>query len=121
MSTDVKSVYEGEAPFHEQFTLGGFMNLSGLQVDQKVGQQLAIGRLVYSYRWLSSPILPAYVGASLEAGQIWQDRDMASFSSLDLAGSLFLGLDSPIGPIYFAAGFTEGGAKSLYVYLGQPF
>jgi len=121
VSTDLNSVYRGEAPFHEQFTLGGFLNLSGLEVDQKVGQHLAIGRLVYSYRWLSSPILPAYVGASLETGQIWQDKHNASFSSLEVAGSLFLGLDSPIGPIYLAFGLTQGGAKSIYVFLGQPF
>jgi len=121
VSTDLNSVYRGEAPFHEQFTLGGFLNLSGLEVDQKVGQHLAIGRLVYSYRWLSSPILPAYVGASLETGQIWQDKHNGSFSSLEVAGSLFLGLDSPIGPIYLAAGLTQGGAKSIYVFLGQPF
>lgn len=121
ISTDLGSVYRGEAPFHEQFTLGGFLNLSGLEVDQKIGQHRAIGRLVYSYRWLSSPILPAYVGATLETGQIWQERDAASFNSLEFAGSLFLGLDSPIGPIYLAAGLTQGGAKSLYVYLGQPF
>ncbi len=121
VSTDLNSVYRGEAPFHEQFTLGGFLNLSGLEVDQKVGQHLAIGRLVYSYRWLSSPILPAYVGASLETGQIWQDKHNGSFSSLEVAGSLFLGLDSPIGPIYLAFGLTQGGAKSIYVFLGQPF
>ena len=121
VSTDLNSVYRGEAPFHEQFTLGGFLNLSGLEVDQKVGQHLAIGRLVYSYRWLSSPILPAYVGATLETGQIWQDKHNASFSSLEVAGSLFLGLDSPIGPIYLAFGLTQGGAKSIYFFLGQPF
>ncbi|MCZ6854827.1 MAG: patatin-like phospholipase family protein, partial [Gammaproteobacteria bacterium] len=121
VSTNLNSVYRGEAPFHEQFTLGGFLNLSGLEVDQKVGQHKAIGRLVYSYRWLSSPILPAYVGATLETGQIWQDKDDVTFSSLELAGSLFLGLDSPIGPIYLAAGLTQGGTKSIYVYLGQPF
>ena len=121
ISTDLGSVYRGEAPFHEQYTLGGFLNLSGLEIDQKIGQHRAIGRLVYSYRWLSSPILPAYVGATLETGQIWQERDAASFNSLEFAGSLFLGLDSPIGPVYLAAGLTQGGAKSLYVYLGQPF
>ena len=121
LSTDLSHVYKGEAPFHEQFTLGGFLNLSGLEVDQKVGQHLAIGRLVYSYRWLSSPILPAYVGASLETGQTWQLKDSVTFDSLEFAGSLFLGLDSPIGPIYLAAGLTQGGAKSVYVYLGQPF
>jgi NTE family protein len=121
LGAEIGSVYDGSAPFHEQYTLGGFLNLSGLDVDQKLGQHRAIGRVVYYYRWLSSPVLPAYFGVSTEAGQIWQDEDDASFASLDFAGSLFLGLDTPIGPIFLAGGIAEGGDKSFYVFLGQPF
>ena len=121
LGAELSSVYEGTAPFHEQYNLGGFLNLSGLDIDQKLGQQRAIGRAVYYYRWLSSPVLPAYFGVSAEAGQIWQDEDDASFGSLDFAGSLFVGLDTPIGPIFLAGGMAEGGNKSLYVFLGQPF
>jgi NTE family protein len=121
LGAEISSVYKGTAPFHEQYSLGGFLNLSGLDVDQKLGQQRAIGRMVYYYRWLSSPVLPAYFGISTEAGQIWDDEDDASFASLDFAGSLFLGLDTPIGPIFLAGGVAECGNKSFYVFLGQPF
>ncbi len=38
-----------------------------------------------------------------------------------VAGSVFLGLDSPIGPVYLAYGHAEGGNDSVYLFLGQPF
>ena len=58
---------------------------------------------------------------SAEAGQVWIEEDEISFGSLEAAGSLFLGLDSPIGPVFLAGGMAEGGNKSIYVFLGQPF
>jgi NTE family protein len=115
------TVYDGEAPFHEQYNLGGFLNLSGLEVDQKLGQHRGIGRVVYYYRWSSNPVLPVYLGMSAEAGQVWIEEDEISFGNLEAAGSLFLGLDSPIGPVFLAGGIAEGGNKSIYVFLGQPF
>ena len=38
-----------------------------------------------------------------------------------LAGSVFMGLDSPLGPVYLAYGHAEGGNDSVYLFLGQPF
>ena len=121
LAGEISSVYSVVAPFHEQYNLGGFMNLSGLDVDQKLGQHRAIGRLVYYYRWASSPVLPAYIGFSTEAGQIWDDEDDISFDSLEFGGSLFVGLDTPIGPIFLAGGVAQGGNRSFYLFLGQPF
>jgi NTE family protein len=42
-------------------------------------------------------------------------------SDLILAGSLFLGLDTPLGPLYLAYGRAEGGNDSAYFFLGQTF
>jgi len=62
-----------------------------------------------------------YLGATLEAGNVWDDRDDMAFDDLIVAGSVFVGLDSPIGPVYFAYGHAEGGNDSVYLFLGQPF
>ena len=59
-----------------------------------------------------------YIGASLEAGNVWQNRQDVSFDSLLTNGSLFLGLDSFLGPLYLAAGFSEDGETSLYLFIG---
>jgi len=64
--------------------------------------------------------LPAYAGVSLEAGNTWLDRkDM--FSDLRMNGSVFFGLDTPLGPVYLAAGYDEGGDKAFYLFLGRTF
>jgi len=38
-----------------------------------------------------------------------------------IAGSLFFGADSPLGPIYLAAGLGEGGQRAFYLLLGKTF
>jgi NTE family protein len=106
------------------FTLGGFLNLSGLTPGFLSGPHYGIGRLIY-YRRVGrggSGVLdlPAYAGVSLEAGNTWLDRkDM--FSDLRMNGSLFFGLDTPLGPVYLAAGYDEGGDKAFYLFLGRTF
>ena len=65
--------------------------------------------------------MPVYLGASLEAGNAWEESGDITLSSLIPAGSVFLGVDSLLGPFYFGGGFAEGGQKSFYMYLGRPF
>ncbi|MCK5351794.1 hypothetical protein KAJ77_04415 [bacterium] len=64
---------------------------------------------------------PVYIGLSLEAGNVWDDLDDAVLDSLLLAGSLFLSVDTLIGPLYLGGGLSEGGQSSLYFYLGRAF
>lgn len=115
------SVYRDTAPFHEAFTLGGFFRLSGLPVDALLGQHRALHRLAYYYRLPASSIAPIHIGASVETGGVWDTGQHIDLNDLDLAGSLFLGLDSPIGPVYLGGGLAEDGRASLYIFLGQPF
>ncbi len=42
-------------------------------------------------------------------------------SSLIFAGSLFVGAETYLGPLYLAYGRAEGGHQSLYLYLGHKF
>ena len=64
--------------------------------------------------------MPLYIGASLEAGNVWQSRSDISMDSLLIHGSVYLGLDTFVGPVILAAGFGEGGNKSLYLSIGSP-
>ena len=103
-------------------TLGGFLNLSGLRTDQLDGRYMALGRVVY-YRELGRlPVIGRgiFAGASLEAGNVWQQRNDVSASGLITAGSVFLAADTWLGPFYFAYGRATGGQSSFYLYLGRP-
>jgi NTE family protein len=121
LSAEYDSVYDGRAPFHEAYTLGGFFRLSGLAVDAKLGQHRALNRAAYYYRVQERAIFPIYFGASLETGQVWPGTEEIDLGDLDAAGSLFVGIDSPFGPVYLGAGMAEEGEGSLYIFLGQPF
>jgi NTE family protein len=65
--------------------------------------------------------MPFYLGASVEAGNVWTRRSDINFDSLILAGSLFVGMKTFLGPVYLAYGQAERRHSSVYLYLGQRF
>jgi NTE family protein len=112
----------GAAPL---FSLGGFLRLSGLVPDQRTGPHLLFGSLVV-YRRIANPrflmlALPVYVGGSIEAGNTFPRVTAIKARNLTVAGSVFLGIDTPVGPLYVAYGVAEGGNYSGYLRLGQVF
>lgn len=116
-STNVTNDFIGD------FRLGGFLNGSGLTRNALIGQQLLFGRAVGYYRISDkSPImdLPVYVGGSLEAGNVWEDRDEISLGRLRPAFSLFVAAATPIGPLWLAYGNSRGDG-SIYLVLGRVF
>jgi NTE family protein len=105
---------------------GGLFNLSGYQRDELSGRHTAVGRVIYYQRIKSNPIrglldASLYVGGSLEIGNAWQNSSAVKFSNSLFAGSLFLGADTFIGPVYLAGGLAEGGHSALYLFVGRPF
>jgi NTE family protein len=104
------------------FPLGGLFNLSGTPVGAIQGSQVeALAGLAY---WRMGQLRGAmggdwYAGFSLEAGRAWRKAD-ADRGEVRKAASLFLGLDSLIGPLYLAYGKTFGGESSFYLFLGRP-
>jgi len=107
------------------FTLGGFLELSGLPADARAGTQYGLAKAIV-YRRVSRGgsgffEFPAYAGLSFEVGNAWATRDDVDWSRLETGGSLFLGAESPFGPVYLAAGFGEGGTRAFYLLLGRTF
>ena len=108
-----------------QFPLGGFLNLSGLRADSLLGANYGIARALY-YRQIGRGgpgyfDLPTYLGLSLERGNVWQTRSEASFGNTQKDASVWLGLDTFIGPVYVATGFDTHGNQQYYLFLGRPF
>jgi NTE family protein len=116
-----------DAPNEPQnyFQLGGLFNLSGLNQNFFSGRQMAFVMAQYQRRLSSNTVLPidlpVYVGASWEGGRLWSDRSEISASDFINAGAIYLGMDSPLGPIYLAYGRAEGNQNAVYVTLGWPF
>ena len=109
----------------EYFLLGGFLNLSGLATQSLAGPNFAIARGMYlrNVGTGGEGILevPAYVGLSVELGNVWDQRSAISASSARRDASVFFGADTYIGPAYLAVGYDEGGTTALYLYLGRSF
>ncbi len=123
--TDAGTTVDALETPENSFSLGGFLNLSGLPPGFLAGPHYGIGRLVY-YRRVGRGgegvlDLPAYAGVSLEAGNTWLDRKDMSFGDLRTNASLFFGLDTPLGPVYLATGWDEDGDKAFYLFLGRTF
>jgi len=117
---------ESQTPAIEDFfALGGFLNLSGIAPDSIAGPHFGIARLLY-YRQIGREgpgflNVPTYAGMSLEVGNVWPERADAGLSSALKDASLFLGLDTLVGPLYLAVGVDDGGDTAFYLFMGRPF
>jgi len=100
----------GDLPIQSLYQLGGPFRLSGLDSNALSGQYLGFARLTYFRRVNDFQLMPAYLGASLEAGNAWLDRDDIGLGDLWYGGNLFFGVDTPIGPLYLGGGYSQGGS-----------
>ena len=113
-------------PVYDQFELGGFLNLSGLSRAQLRADRFVFGRLIYRSQVANLPVVQdVHVGVSLEGARlnpaipIW--RGQAVSGDLNVyAGSVFMGIDSPLGPLYLGFGYANSDNKAVYLYLGRP-
>ncbi len=121
---DFQTTLSFDGAVQDLFRLGGFQRLSGYERGAVSGPHAGVARLLY-YRRIGDSAgglfdAPIYFGASLEAGNVWEDRSDMSIDSALLHGSLFVGIDSYVGPMYFAAGLGQGGLSNFYLVIGAP-
>jgi NTE family protein len=117
--------FADNSDFQNSFLLGGFRNLSGFSRNELSGPHVTLAGLTYYRRIVesSNPLFnwPIYAGASLEAGNIWNDLDDFRVDDLTLAGSLFVGVESPLGPIFLGGGYNSEDRAALFLFIGSAF
>ena len=111
---------DDEAPLYAQFRAGGFARLSGYHQNELFGQNFAMVLAGYRYQFAGSGLLPAYLGTTLEYGQVAEDAGDLFDDGL-FNGSVYLGYRSPIGPLYMGMGFAEGGRQRFFLSIGNVF
>ncbi len=109
----------------EFYSLGGFFNLSGLAPSSLRGPDYGISRLIY-FRKIGRGgegffEFPAYIGASIEAGNTWNRASDFSLGAAHKDGSIFLAFDTYLGPVYLGGGYDERGYSAFYLFLGKSF
>jgi NTE family protein len=121
LGTKIHATMDDDAPLQNRFELGGLFNLSGFNDDELSGQQMGLLRLVYMRQISDFNLLPTYIGMSVESGNVWEKKSDMAFDDLIFAGSIFLGVDTFLGPVYIGYGKAESNHDSFYFYLGKLF
>ncbi|MDD0972566.1 patatin-like phospholipase family protein [Pseudomonas fontis] len=106
------------------FVMGGARELSGFRQNSISGQNISLLRMVYYRRLTPRAYLPLdfplYLGGSLERGRAW-NNDNEFDSGYINAASIFLGFDTPLGPLNFSYGVNTEDQKAVYLNLGHTF
>lgn len=111
----------GVAPIQSVYRLGGFSRLVGFESNQLTGQDYGVALLGYSYRIGRLLNQDALVGTTLEYGNAWVDRSRMSWGNSLLNGSVYVGLNSWIGPILLGVGARQGGDYNIFLEVGHRF
>jgi len=112
-----------QVALNEAFSLGGFMNLSGLQVNQLLGTSLRYASLNYQNQLLT---LPNPLGRGLYGGLAVEGGQMRGLSiGLNREGWIggvtgYLGAHTAIGPVYLGYGVADNRNRLVYLFLGRP-
>ena len=109
------------APFNAVYRRGGFLEISGTLERELAGQHFGLVEAAFYRRLGNITFLPIYSGFSLEAGNAWDRYEDINAENTTLAGSIFIGADTFLGPLYLAFGFNDNDDQALYFNLGQTF
>jgi NTE family protein len=113
-----------DLPIYEEFTLGGLFRLSGYPLASLSGRYLDLGLASYYYRigdFGTRFLRRLYGGCSVEAGNVWRQRDQAGLDDLLWSGSVYVAVDTYLGPAYLAYGRAQGGRDTWYLFVGRSF
>jgi NTE family protein len=111
-----------EVPYHDQFKEGGLFRFSGYHLNELVGKEFAFASVQYRRRltYLVETFgTAAWGGFSLETGNVFQRIDGTGARGALWGGSLFLGVDSKLGPVYVGYGRSQNGHSAWYLYVGS--
>jgi NTE family protein len=114
--------FNTKPPFYDQFQVGGLFNFSGYRNGQLIGREYAFAAATLRRRIadLNETFgTGLYAGASLEAGNVFHRLDGSPARGALVGGSVYLGVNSKVGPIYVAYGQSQGGHSAVYLYLGS--
>jgi len=105
------STSEESVPLFVQ-DLGGLFRMSGFQHYQLSGRYSLFSGLRYIYRVADN---------DFGEGGVWDKGRDISLESSYTSGSVYLGVESFLGPIFLGYGMAEGGHDMFYLQLGTTF
>jgi len=112
-----------DVPPEQSYSLGGFFDISGYQQGSLLASDYWITRAAYYRQFASLGTsmlnLGGFVGASLEFSSLRSDIDTISDRPDIVSGSVFVGADTPLLPVYLAFGLSDEQEQSFYLAIGR--
>jgi NTE family protein len=118
--TEIDVSSDDAIPVQSLYRAGGFPRMSGFEYNELLGENFGMLIAGYRYKMLEGSFFPGYLGGTIEYGNVHSDSaDL--FSDGIMNGSVYLGIDSLLGPLYLGMGFAEGGRRVPFLSIGSIF
>lgn len=112
---------KGQLPIYDAVMLGGFLKMSGYASNQILGDEAFYGHLRTEKIIGRMPLGlngDLRLGFGLEAAKLEKNYTMSVGDDWLDSGVIYLGGETPFGPLYMGYGFTSRGDYNLYLQLG---
>lgn len=113
----------GTLPTYDAASLGGFLNLSGFSSGQLVGDDIRYGSLRFEKIIGRLPLGlrgDMRAGLALEAGKVGTPYTETNRTGWLKSTTVYLGGETPIGPVYLGYGRSDASTSNLYLFIGTP-
>jgi len=113
----------GRLPLNEAAQLGGFLNLSAYSKGQLLGDGVAYGHLRAERIIGRAPLGlrgDMRLGVALEVGRVAVPYAVQRRPGTLGSVAVYLGGETPFGPVYLGLGLGDRGASNAYLFLGTP-
>ncbi|HSC66678.1 MAG TPA: patatin-like phospholipase family protein [Cellvibrio sp.] len=112
---------QGELPFYDGVKLGGFLNMSGYASNQILGDDGFYAHIRAEHILGRMPLGlngDLRVGFGLETAKLRTNYTIPDDDGWLDSGVIYVGSETPLGPLYLGYGFTFSGNYNLYFKLG---
>lgn len=113
----------GRLPLSQAASLGGFLNLSGYSKGQFLGDGVAYGHLRAERIIGRAPLGlrgDLRLGLALELGRVAHPLALQRRNGLLGSVALYVGGETPFGPVYVGVGQGDHRSTNAYLFLGTP-
>jgi NTE family protein len=112
-----------DIPVEQSYALGGIFDISGYQQGSLTADNYWVARMATYYRFLEgeSSLLDfgGYLGATVEYATLRSEIESIGDTPDLLAGSVFVGIDTPLLPVYLAFGLSDESERAVYLTIGK--
>jgi NTE family protein len=114
---------QGQLPYFDAARYGGFLRMSAFSPNQLVGDNVYYGQAKFEH---IIGVLPIGLHGDIRLGLALEAvKRGVAFSETNLGGwlnstSVYLGGETPFGPVYVGYGYSTSGVWNVYLFVGTP-